>query len=238
MFCFSDAERRQRSRSIRREVRRRREQSAGPKFASDPNLSRTNMPINSSSTSVNTVATTDAEKRIAKYKEERRRHLASSVAQRLSAASSSSDEEDQSSTRGRYKRRRRKREDLGGESGNSLTRSGKNTRRRHRERPESPEHIYQKIGSDLSVGEGITVPNDPVPPPLPPQRNYLLDSEKTGKSSKKSPVRSSDRTSSERSLSFKSRKTEAPSPPTPTPRKLSSNSPVSSSAVHGKILYN
>ncbi len=76
----------QRSHSSRKEVRRCRELSTGHSNNTMPNDKGGGAGIASGGS--------DAEHRVARYKEERRRQLASQIASRLSAASSSSDEED------------------------------------------------------------------------------------------------------------------------------------------------
>ena len=100
--CTSGGERsrRQRSRSLRREVRRRREQSAGPHFGSGVTLSesfRLLTMLNPDAEEAAAASEDGREKaeRVARYKEERRRQLANQIANRISqsVASSSSDED-------------------------------------------------------------------------------------------------------------------------------------------------
>ena len=113
--------------------------------------------------------TSEAERRMARYKEERRRQLAQQVASRLSkssAASSSDEDEVQAGdcrlSYAEYKRRRRQRDrqTVTG-SGQDLSLSSRRSDlSSHSLRASesclprlraSPEHIYQSIGSDLGL---------------------------------------------------------------------------------------
>ena len=103
----------------------------------------------------------EADKRMAKYKEERRKQLAAQVATRLSSAASSSDEDDQSDKMSytEYRRRHRRKENpvkLDSKA-SSVTRNG--SLQRHKpvssesllRMRQSPEHIYQSISSEIGV---------------------------------------------------------------------------------------
>ena len=157
--------------------------SAGPTLGSgygsrsDPNI----MPTDGAGSGGDS-----AERRMAKYKEERRRQLASQIANRLSTVSSSSDEEDNASTgSGRTHesyskyRRRKKRENAAAAvavtASGSSERSSRSASLKRRSRAstrgagrDSPEHIYQQIGSQLSLDLSNAVSDTP---PQPPQRN-------------------------------------------------------------------
>lgn len=80
----------------------------------------------------------------AKYKEERRRQLASQIANRYSSVNSSSDEDEPHESYSRF-RRRKKKEQVAIKSGS-----------------DSPEHIYQTIGSEI-YSEIVDTPPIPTP---------------------------------------------------------------------------
>ena len=115
--------------------------------------------------------TSEAERRMARYKEERRRQLALQVAARLSSAASSSEEEERDKVSyAEYRRRRRRREAGGrGEAPGLLKhlsrraedgRAGGSLQQLSRQRPEDEEveveHIYQTIGSLASLPGTLT----------------------------------------------------------------------------------
>ena len=103
----------------------------------------------------------EADKRMAKYKEERRKQLAAQVASRLSSAASSSDEEDPSDkvSYTEYRRRRRRKENLTklDSKASSVSRNGSLQRQKLKSSEslsrirQSPEHIYQSISSEIGV---------------------------------------------------------------------------------------
>ena len=103
----------------------------------------------------------EADRRMAKYKEERRKQLAAHVASRLSSAASSSDEDNQSDkvSYTEYRRRRRKKENHSklDNKASSVSTNGLLQRQKLKSSESlsrirhSPEHIYQSISSELGV---------------------------------------------------------------------------------------
>ena len=112
--------------------------------------------------------TSEAERRMARYKEERRRQLALQVAARLSSAASSSEEEESDKVSyAEYRRRRRRREAGGrGEAPGLLKhlsrrsedgRTGGSLQQLRQDEEEGEvEHIYQTIGSLASLPGTLT----------------------------------------------------------------------------------
>ena len=96
----------------------------------------------------------EADKRIAKYKEERRKQLAAQVASRLSSAASSSDEEDPSDKMSytEYRRRHRRKENLSklDSKASSVSRNG--SLQRHKPKSsESLSRMRQSTRAYLSI---------------------------------------------------------------------------------------
>ena len=184
--------RRRRSSSRRREARARREASLGhhPPASSlgghTSTSSFTHLPATSTYTqlpgthslghtpssspqgTLGPAMTSEAERRMARYKEERRRQLALQVAARLSSAASSSEEEESDKVSyAEYRRRRRRREAGGrGEAPGLMkqlsrrpedVRTGGSLQQLSRGRKdEEEEHIYQTIGSLASLPGTLT----------------------------------------------------------------------------------